>query len=505
MVKDGTHDFSQVKVLVVGDVMLDQYWSGRAGRISPEAPVPVVNVHTQEVRAGGAANVAMNIMSLGAKAHLLGVIGQDVSTGITENQQGIQPALDQYGVQLNELMQSAQVECGWVLSPSGTICKLRVLSHHQQLIRMDFETTVPEVAAQALALKVAEHVAHYDVLVVSDYAKGSLQFVEQMIASAKQANVPVLVDPKGLAFERYRGASLIKPNQSEFEAVVGHAVNSQTLVSAANELMQRLDLEALLVTRSEHGMALVTRNDAPYLLSSQAQEVFDVTGAGDTVIAALAVGFASGMSLQSATHLANQAASIVVRKVGTSTVSKAELDQAIKASMRHKGYVAMNEDELLTLVQMAQRNGERVVMTNGCFDLLHSGHVRYLNEAAGLGDRLIVAVNTDASVQILKGDARPIVGVQGRMELLSALSCVDWVVAFNEPTPERLICKLQPDVLVKGGDYKPAEIAGAQCVWASGGQVEVLSFWDGYSTTRLVDKITAAKKQEQRTTTDAKA
>ena len=386
-------------------------------------------------------------------------------------------------------MHQAEVKTDWSLSPSGTICKLRVLSHHQQLIRMDFEEPVPEAPAQVLVDLVKKHIVDYDVLVLSDYAKGALQFVEQMIAVANEANVPVLVDPKGLDFSRYQNATLIKPNQSEFEAIVGQAADDNAVVEKASKLIDDLSLQALLVTRSEHGMALITQKDTPYLLKSRAQEVYDVTGAGDTVMAALATGFASGLSLQNSVHLANQAASVVVRKVGTSTVSKAELDEAIKADMRHKGYVAMNEDELLELVKLSQKNGEKVVFTNGCFDLLHSGHVRYLNEAAKLGERLIIAVNSDESVKKLKGDSRPIVGVDGRMELLSALSCVDWVVSFNEETPERLICKLLPDVLVKGGDYKPEEIAGAQCVWDAGGQVEILSFWDGYSTSKLVDKI----------------
>jgi D-beta-D-heptose 7-phosphate kinase/D-beta-D-heptose 1-phosphate adenosyltransferase len=473
------HDFSQVKILVVGDVMLDQYWSGRAARISPEAPVPVVKVADQEVRAGGAANVALNIRALGAQAHLLGVVGEDA-----------------YAMQLQSLLQDAGVTVDWSVSPTGTICKLRVLSHHQQLIRMDFEQPVPPAPAQGLADKVAQQVGQYDALVISDYAKGALQFVEPMIAAARAHNVPVLIDPKGTDFQRYAGATLIKPNQGEFEAIVGVCADSDAIVDQATGLLEALNLQALLVTRSEHGMALVKRGDKPYLLKSQAQEVFDVTGAGDTVMAALATGFASGMSLQNAVHLANQAASIVVRKVGTSTVSKAELDEAIKASMRHQGYVAMNEDELLELVQLAQHNGERVVITNGCFDLLHSGHVRYLNEAAKLGERLIVAVNSDASVQRLKGPSRPIVPLAGRMELLSALSCVDWVVPFDEQTPERLICKLKPDVLVKGGDYRPEQIAGAQCVWQNGGQVEVLSGWDGYSTTAMVERIHEAERQE---------
>ena len=470
--------FAQAKVLVVGDVMLDQYWNGKAARISPEAPVPVVKVAGEEMRAGGAANVALNVAALGAHACLLGVIGQN-SEGQADN----------YGQQLETLLANANVDTDWALSKSGTICKLRVLSHHQQLIRMDFENPVPVEPAQELVSLVAKHISDYDVLVVSDYAKGALQFVEEMIALANEHNTPVLIDPKGLDFKRYKNATLIKPNQSEFETIVGAAHSNQELINKAQALNAELNLQALLVTRSEHGMALVTKEQAPYLLQSKAQEVFDVTGAGDTVMAALATAYAAGLSWQSAMHLANQAASVVVRKVGTSTVSKAELDDAIKADMRHQGYVAPNEDELLELIKLAQQNGEKVVFTNGCFDLLHSGHVRYLNEAAKLGDRLVIAVNSDESVKILKGESRPIVQLEGRMELLSALSCVDWVVAFNEATPERLICKLLPDVLVKGGDYKPEEIAGSQCVWDAGGQVEVLSFWDGYSTTSLVDKI----------------
>ncbi|WP_319558035.1 bifunctional D-glycero-beta-D-manno-heptose-7-phosphate kinase/D-glycero-beta-D-manno-heptose 1-phosphate adenylyltransferase HldE [Thiomicrorhabdus sp.] len=478
------HDFSNTKILVVGDVMLDQYWTGRAGRISPEAPVPVVKVASEECRAGGAANVALNIAALGAEVRLLGVVGKDGDSGV-----------DVHGRQLGDLLTAAQVDYDWVFSDSGTICKLRILSHHQQLIRMDFEEPIAIEPARELAEKVEQWIADYDALVVSDYAKGALQTVEKMIEVARTAGVPVLVDPKGDDFSRYSGATLIKPNQSEFENIVGSVANEAHLLQKAEALVEALDLDALLVTRSEHGMALVSKGADPYLLQSQAQEVFDVTGAGDTVMATLATAFASGMSLQAAVNLANQAASIVVRKVGTSTVSKAELDEVIKASLRHQGYVALNEDELLELVRIAQSNGERVVITNGCFDLLHSGHVRYLNEAARMGDRLIVAVNSDESVQQLKGPTRPIVPLEGRMELLSALSCVDWVVPFSEETPERLICKLKPDVLVKGGDYRPEEIAGAHCVWENGGSVEVLSFWQGFSTTNLVEKINNHDKE----------
>nr|Q31IC2.1 RecName: Full=Bifunctional protein HldE; Includes: RecName: Full=D-beta-D-heptose 7-phosphate kinase; AltName: Full=D-beta-D-heptose 7-phosphotransferase; AltName: Full=D-glycero-beta-D-manno-heptose-7-phosphate kinase; Includes: RecName: Full=D-beta-D-heptose 1-phosphate adenylyltransferase; AltName: Full=D-glycero-beta-D-manno-heptose 1-phosphate adenylyltransferase [Hydrogenovibrio crunogenus XCL-2] len=473
------HDFSKTKILVVGDVMLDQYWSGRAGRISPEAPVPVVKVADENVRAGGAANVALNIADLGADVNLMGVIGQD-----------------SFGQQLNQVLEQAGVASNWVYSESGTICKLRVLSHHQQLIRMDFENAVPELSAKSLAKLVAEKVADYDVLVISDYAKGALQFVEEMIQAAKSQQVPVLIDPKGNDFSRYAGATLVKPNQGEFELIVGVCADQDDLIEKAKQLIQEINIDALLVTRSEHGMALIEKDAGATILKSRAQEVFDVTGAGDTVIATLATAFGSGLSMPKSVKLANEAASIVVRKVGTSTVSKVELEEQLNASMRHQGYASMSEDEVHSLVQIAQSKGEKVVFTNGCFDLLHSGHVRYLNEAARQGDRLVVAVNSDESVKLLKGDSRPIVELAGRMELLSALSCVDWVVPFNEETPERLICKLAPDVLVKGGDYKPDEIAGAQCVWDKGGEVAVLSFWEGYSTTRMVDKIQEAEIKE---------
>ncbi|MDG4811741.1 bifunctional D-glycero-beta-D-manno-heptose-7-phosphate kinase/D-glycero-beta-D-manno-heptose 1-phosphate adenylyltransferase HldE [Hydrogenovibrio sp. 3SP14C1] len=473
------HDFSKTKILVVGDVMLDQYWSGRAGRISPEAPVPVVKVADENVRAGGAANVALNIADLGADVSLLGVIGQD-----------------SFGQQLNQVLEQAGVSSDWVYSDSGTICKLRVLSHHQQLIRMDFENAVPKLSAKSLAKLVAEKVAEYDVLVISDYAKGALQYVEEMIKAAKSQNVPVLIDPKGNDFSRYAGATLIKPNQGEFELIVGACEDQDDLIEKAKQLIQDIDIDALLVTRSEHGMALIEKDSGPTILKSRAQEVFDVTGAGDTVIATLATAYGSGLTLPKSVKLANEAASIVVRKVGTSTVSKVELEEQVNASMRHQGYASMSEDEVHSLIQIAQSKGEKVVFTNGCFDLLHSGHVRYLNEASRQGDRLVVAVNSDESVKALKGDSRPIVGLEGRMELLSALSCVDWVVPFSEETPERLICHLEPDVLVKGGDYKPDEIAGAQCVWDKGGEVAVLSFWEGYSTTRMVDKIQEAEMRE---------
>lgn len=466
------NDFSKTRVLVVGDVMLDQYWSGRAGRISPEAPVPVVKVADEDVRAGGAANVALNIAALGAQVRLLGVVGHDP-----------------FGTQLSEVLDAAQVPYDWVISEAGTICKLRVLSHHQQLIRMDFENAVPVADSEALAKKFADAVADFDVVVVSDYAKGALQSVAAMIAAAKRHSVPVLVDPKGDDFSRYRGATLVKPNQGEFEQIVGACATEEALVAQAQSLIERLGFEALLVTRSEHGMALVEKNRPPTLMTSRAQEVFDVTGAGDTVIAALATAFGSGMRWQEAMRIANEAAGIVVRKVGTSIVTRVELEAQLNAAMRHKAYVSMSEDEVTSLIRLAQQQGHKVVFTNGCFDLLHVGHVSYLQKARELGDLLVVGLNTDRSVQRLKGPSRPLVEENDRAQLLAALSCVSYVVLFDEDTPLQLIETLKPDVLVKGADYTPETVVGGKEVESWGGSVELIEFVDGRSTTGLVERI----------------
>ena len=465
--------FSHARLLVVGDVMLDLYWRGRAGRISPEAPVPVVNVADEDARAGGAANVAMNIAALGAQVTLMGITGQD-----------------DYGARLDALLQRNGVQRQWIHADSGTICKLRVLSHQQQLIRLDFEQPAPQAAASSLAEAVAQRVADFDALVISDYAKGALAAVERMIDAARAAGVPVLIDPKGEDFSHYQGATLIKPNQGEFERIVGVCGDdADCLAARGGQLMRELALQALLVTRSEHGMLLLEASQPPYALRAQTQEVFDVTGAGDTVMAVLATAFAAGEPLKRAAWLANEAASLVVRKVGTSVVTAAELQQHLARKQAHLGYVAPSEAQLIEQVRAAQARGERVVMTNGCFDLIHAGHVRYLQEAAQLGDRLVVAVNSDASVRRLKGETRPIVPLAARMEVLAALNCVDWVIPFDEDTPQRLICAVQPDVLVKGGDYRVDEIAGAECVQAAGGEVKTLAFWDGFSTSNIVERI----------------
>ncbi|PHM72098.1 bifunctional D-glycero-beta-D-manno-heptose-7-phosphate kinase/D-glycero-beta-D-manno-heptose 1-phosphate adenylyltransferase HldE [Xenorhabdus kozodoii] len=465
-------DFHRAGVLVVGDVMLDRYWYGPTSRISPEAPVPVVKVETIEERPGGAANVAMNIASLGANSRLVGLTG-----------------IDDAARALSEKLSSVKVRCDFVSVPTHpTITKLRVLSRNQQLLRLDFEEGFQNVDAQPIMEKIQQSLPHIGALVLSDYAKGALNQVQAMIKLANEANVPVLIDPKGSDFNRYRGATLLTPNMSEFEAVVGHCKDDDDLVQKGTKLVQDLGLKALLITRSERGMSLLQVGQPPLHLPTQAQEVFDVTGAGDTVIGVLATALAAGKPLNEACYLANAAAGVVVGKLGTSTVSSVELENAVRGRAE-TGFGVMSEAKLKEVVAQARQRGERIVMTNGCFDILHAGHVSYLSNARKLGDRLIVAVNSDASTKRLKGETRPVNPLAQRMIVLSALGSVDWVVAFEEDTPQRLIAEILPDVLVKGGDYKPEEIAGSEEVWAAGGEVKILNFEDGISTTNIIKTI----------------
>ncbi|MDW6002970.1 bifunctional D-glycero-beta-D-manno-heptose-7-phosphate kinase/D-glycero-beta-D-manno-heptose 1-phosphate adenylyltransferase HldE [Vibrio mangrovi] len=465
-------DYDQAGVLIVGDVMLDRYWYGPTRRISPEAPVPVVKVENNEERPGGAANVAMNIASLGGHAHIVGLTGQDEPAAVLE-----------------EKLTSLNVHCDFVaLPPYPTITKLRILSRGQQLIRLDFEDKFENTDPELVLSRMEKTLPQVQSVILSDYAKGALEHVQQFIQKAKQFGVPVFIDPKGADFERYRGATLLTPNMAEFEEVVGKVHSEDELVAKGFELIEKFDFEALLVTRSEHGMTLLRRGQEPFHLPTQAKEVYDVTGAGDTVISVLAASVAAGKPLDEACALANAAAGIVVGKVGTSTVSTIELAEAVHGS-QDTDFGVVSEKTLIEAVRKAQACGEKVVMTNGCFDILHAGHVSYLNHAAELGDRLIVAVNTDDSVKRLKGPGRPVNPTDRRMAVLAGLGAVDWVVPFSEDTPQRLIATVLPDLLVKGGDYRPEDIAGGREVIAAGGEVRVLNFEDGCSTSEIIEAI----------------
>ena len=465
-------DYNDAGVLIIGDVMLDRYWYGPTGRISPEAPVPVVKVEQNEERPGGAANVAMNIASLGGFAHIIGLTGQDEPAQVLENK-----------------LTSLKVSCDFVALPDyPTITKLRVLSRGQQLIRLDFEDKFENTDANLILSRMETALPKVKAVILSDYAKGALEHVQQFIQKARAANVPVFIDPKGADFEPYRGATMLTPNMSEFEQIVGKVKSEDDLVAKGLGLIEKYDLEALLVTRSEHGMTLLRRGQDPFHLPTQAKEVYDVTGAGDTVISVLAASVSAGKSLDEACALANAAAGVVVGKLGTSTISTIELAEAVHGS-RDSEFGVITEAKLIEAVKQARARGEKVVMTNGCFDILHAGHVSYLNNAAELGDRLIVAVNTDDSVKRLKGPGRPVNSTDRRMAVLAGLGAVDWVVPFSEDTPQRLISEVLPSLLVKGGDYLPEQIAGGKEVIAAGGEVRVLNFEDGCSTSEIIEAI----------------
>lgn len=472
-------NYSTGRVLVIGDLMLDRYWHGATSRISPEAPVPVVHVKDDEQRAGGAGNVALNIAALGGKVSVMGFVGND------EPAQSLKALLQEAGVLT--LFES--------LENYPTITKLRVMSRHQQLIRLDFEDGFHSVDNQTLLHQYHAEMMQANAIVLSDYGKGTLNHVEQFISLATQLNKPVLIDPKGTDFSKYKHATLITPNLSEFVAVVGCCDSQQQIVERGMNLLNELDFKALLITQGEHGMTLLRKEEEPLHLPTHAREVFDVTGAGDTVISVLAASLAAKKTLAEATVLANMGAGIVVGKIGTATVNTEELQYALQGQRAHHRGVG-TLDDILQAMKSAKTEGEIIVLTNGCFDILHPGHIRYLQQAKELGDRLVVLVNSDDSVKRLKGPERPVNNLEYRMEMLAALECVDWVLPFEGDTPKPEIDQLLPDVLAKGGDYTDiTTIAGHESVLANGGEVKILSFIEGHSTTSIIKSIRSAESE----------
>ncbi|MEO4001014.1 bifunctional D-glycero-beta-D-manno-heptose-7-phosphate kinase/D-glycero-beta-D-manno-heptose 1-phosphate adenylyltransferase HldE [Mesorhizobium sp. CAU 1732] len=464
--------FDTAHILVIGDVMLDRYWHGDTSRISPEAPVPVVRVEQHEDRPGGAANVALNIAALGAGASLVGLVGTDEAADV-----------------LHAQLTSAGIHCAMVQAGrEPTIVKLRVMSRNQQLIRLDREERFADAYSPRVAEEAEALFSRASVVVLSDYGKGTLSDTQGLIETARKHGKPVLVDPKGSDFARYRGATLLTPNLSEFETIVGACATDEILTRKGAELIETLGLDALLVTRGRHGMTLIEKSGHATHLPARAKEVYDVTGAGDTVISTIAAALAAGERLVDAVALANLAAGLAVAKLGTAAISGPELRRAVD---REKGYErgVVTEEQLLAALADARAAGEKIVFTNGCFDILHAGHVGYLEQARQQGDRLVLALNGDASVRRLKGEGRPINPVERRMTVMAALEAVDWVVSFDDDTPIPLIEKIRPEVLVKGGDYTLDQVVGGDIVKAYGGEVKVLSHLDNVSTTAIVDRI----------------
>ncbi len=471
------HALSTAKVLVVGDLMLDDYWEGEASRISPEAPVPVVHVKKEYSKAGGAANVALNIAALEGQVRLLGLVGADLAAE-----------------KLAKVLQDTRIQSDFIVEKSlPTITKLRIISQNHQLIRADFEKNFELVDKTPLLKAYEAALKEVNVVILSDYGKGTLSEIQTLIQKARQKKKIVLIDPKSLDFSIYAGASILTPNLKEFEQVVGPSATEAEMAQKALKLVELHRLDALLVTRGPQGMSLYQEGKAPVHIPTRAREVFDVSGAGDTVIGVLGMALSVGYALETAVNLSNSAAGVVVGKMGTATLSVAELHQAIAENSGLPEGV-LDEATLKRYVKDAQHKGEVVVMTNGCFDILHAGHVDYLTEAKKLGDRLVVAVNTDESVSKLKGPHRPINSLADRMKLLAALGVVDWVLPFGEETPERLIGEVLPDILVKGADYEIHQIAGAKAILKNGGQVKTITLTPNRSTTATIKKIKLGEK-----------
>ena len=464
-------------IVIMGDVMVDSYIWGDVERISPEAPVPVVRTTFRGEQPGGAGNVALNVVGLGANATLLGFCG-----------------FDNEGSSLVAMLNRAGVKSEIVRVPGHpTTSKLRVIVGKQQMLRLDTEQVdgYPSDVYVELLERFNDSLAVADAVILSDYAKGVLSYelCRKAIQVCRHRGVPVLVDPKQRDFTRYRGATTICPNLSELSVATGISTKAlDELLAAAQNLVENLDLDYMAATMSEKGIALL-RRASRFIAPAAARQVFDVSGAGDTVIATMALALASGLEMEIAIQLANVAAGIAVSKVGTVPVNCEELLMSLMPQIELQAQEKVLSLDTLRARAAAWRSaGERVVFTNGCFDLLHIGHITLLEDARREGDRLIVAINSDASVQSLKGPTRPIVGERERARILAALAAVDAVVVFDEPTPLQLIESLRPDVIVKGGDYREETVVGAKEVRSWGGRVKIVPTVEGFSTTKMIAK-----------------
>jgi len=469
-------------VLCVGDLMLDEFVYGEVSRISPEAPAQVIAVSRQEAVVGGAGNVARNVAALGARCLFVGVVGDD-----------------QPGRQLmSTLRGEPHIEPYLVVDRARpTTRKVRFVSEHYSthLLRADWELSTPidAVREQSVIDHALAIMPRAGAIVLSDYAKGVLtpRVIRAIIAAARQTGKPLIVDPKGPDFTVYRGATLITPNRKELaDATRRVALSDAEIAAAARELAAMVETDAVLVTRSEQGMTLVVKDAAPVHVPAYPVKIRDVSGAGDTVVAVIAALLAIGADFEPATRAANAAAAVVVGKRGTATVSAEELRSRIlpAASLASQSKIVFDWSVLDERLNEWRQHGQRIGFTNGCFDLLHPGHVRLLAEARAACDRLVVGLNSDASVARLKGDGRPIQSEQGRADVLAALEAVDLVVVFAQDTPLELIRKVHPTVMVKGGDYRREEVVGHDIVEAMGGEVVLVDLVPGYSTTRLVNR-----------------
>jgi D-beta-D-heptose 7-phosphate kinase / D-beta-D-heptose 1-phosphate adenosyltransferase len=473
--------FSQIKVLVVGDLMLDRYILGEVDRISPEAPVPVLRHAHRYERPGGAANVAMNLAGLGCQALLAGLWGADTERN-----------------ELASALDAARIDtAGVVTTTLPTISKTRIVGRTQQLLRLDIEShdAPSAVEMQQLQARVVALLEKVHAVILSDYAKGALtaDLCSAIITHARRANVPVFVDPKTPDFSKYSGAIMVCPNLHELSVATGVSTRDLDALLAAGEAQRREhDLTYLTATMSERGIRVLSASGSFYS-PARAREVFDVSGAGDTVIATIAAAMAAGLKVETAVDLANLAAGIVVGKVGTVPIAHHELITTLTPSTNlTASEKLLDRDRLAARIAEWRAAGETIVFTNGCFDLLHVGHVTLLEDCRRFGSKLVLGLNTDASVSRLKGPTRPIVAERERARVMAALAAVDAVVLFDEDTPLELIRAIKPNVLVKGGDYSVETVVGHEDVLAHGGRVEIVPTVEGFSTTSLVRKLSSS-------------
>jgi D-beta-D-heptose 7-phosphate kinase/D-beta-D-heptose 1-phosphate adenosyltransferase len=469
-------------VLVVGDLVLDRYVVGTVDRISPEAPIQVLRHEREYERPGGMASVACNLARLGARVRVVGLVGEDAE-----------------GAALRRALGQAGIDTGTLVAEAGrpTTVKTRYVaaSHHarHQILRVDRELTEiprPETC-DALLASARAALPGARIVVLSDYGKGVLRgtLCRQVLEAARAESVPVIVDPKGVDFERYRGATAITPNRSEAGAYTGSTIRTpDAAMVAARVLLDRLDLAVAFITLDKDGIFVLERGKGGVMIHTEPREVFDVTGAGDNVLAVLACALAGGADARTAAVLANIAGGIAVEQFGAVTVGWEEIASRIAAAIG--GEAKLLDAELLArLLGSARKAGRRVVFTNGCFDILHPGHVDFLRRARALGDLLVVGVNDDASVTRLKGPGRPVNTLAARAAVLGGLAAVDYVVAFPEDTPDALVRRVRPDVLVKGDDWKGKGVVGREFVEAYGGRVELLPLVAGYSTTKTIEQL----------------
>lgn len=471
-------DFASCTVLVIGDVMLDRYFWGDVERISPESPVPIVRVDKKTSTLGGAGNVAKNLKGLNCKQILLGVRGDD------SNGSSLQDILNKEDIK-NHLIP---------VKNHPTTTKTRILSQNQQLLRLDEENSkeIPKNILKELLDSFDKALPEADVVIVSDYGKGVFQFdvTQHIIKRCRSKNVAVFVDPKGVSWERYSGATCVTPNKAELNLIAPFPADDETILeNLAKKAVEKYDLDFMLVTRGPKGISLFQRGRPARHIATHAREVYDVSGAGDTVIASLSAAYGCGLKMSEAAVLANMAAGIVVGKVGTQPVLESELKQALWARTLDGVNKIVSQNQARDMVAEWRRNGQRIVFTNGCFDILHIGHIKLLHAAADEGDKLIIGLNSDLSVKNLKGDSRPVVPEAERAALLSSIKGVDLVVIFHEETPLELIRSFNPDIIVKGGDYIPEQVVGHEIVEQKGGKVVIVPLIEGISTTKVIGSI----------------